>query len=133
MESEGTFARQGKGGYARVLIEIDLQAPHSIVEVALNDDEWNNQLHRGNFDDWFKGAIYGVRFALRVAGISTAAVRIKRIVGLEVDSNPTNIAAAAADAVWKAVEFDVPPEVTNKIIQAVLEAWKCSCQLQPFD
>ncbi len=69
---------------------------------------------------------------MRLANIQAASVQIRRIVGLEVDSNPTNIAAAAADAVWQAVEFDVPQEVMNRINRAVLEGCKGSYQLHLF-
>ncbi len=133
MKSEGTFAKYGKGGYARVLIEIVLGGEVLSVEIMLNDDEWNNQLRTGDFDYWLEGAVYGVQFALRVAGVTAASVEIKRIVGLMVDTIPTNIAAAAADAVWKAINFDVPKQITHNINQAVLIGWKNPHVLQKFD
>lgn len=135
MESTGIYAKYGKekfGGYARVLLEIELGGEHSSVEVVLNDDEWNNQLRGSNYSDWLEGAIYGVEFALLLAGICGASVEIKMIAGLDTDSSPTNIAAAAADAVWKAVGFHVPNEITQQINQAVLAGWEPPCQLRKF-
>ncbi|WP_105484097.1 hypothetical protein [Abditibacterium utsteinense] len=83
---------------------------------------------------WLEGAVYGVEFALRLAEVSSAFVRVVRAIGVEVDTTSTNVAAAAADAVWKAVKFEVPEKVTDKIRQAVLVEWNHMKQgLQKFD
>ena len=115
-----------------MLLDIDLSANTLSVEIALNDDKWNDQLRAHNYADWLAGAMYGAKFALRLAGVS-AAVKIRRIVGTNVDTNPANIAAATADAVWKAVGFEIPQAIMKRISQAVLEGWELPTPTVDFD
>lgn len=134
MRSKGVFIKSGKGGMARVELKIDLEASTPGVTVELNENVWNAEIKKGAFPDWIEGAVYGAEFALRLAEISSASVRIVVIAGLLTDSTATNVAAAAANAVWNAVNFEVPQEVTDRINQAVLVEWNDWNQpVQSFD
>lgn len=72
-------------------------------------------------DDWKAGATAGVLFALDAAGVSDAQVVVTRISGLETDTNPSAVGAAAAFAVWRALAC-APPEDTLKRIEDVVRA-----------
>ena len=120
---EGTFSKYAVG-YSRVLIEIETDCAERLIKIDLDkEDEWNQQLFQGKFDDWFEGAIYGANFALDTAKVSNAVIKIKRIVGQTVDTNATTVASATAKAVWKAVDF-APPELLIKNIEEInKKAW----------
>jgi hypothetical protein len=68
-----------------------------------------------------QGALYGVRFALRVANTLPCTVRITELRGEPECTNATVVAAASAYAVWAAVGFEPPPEVHGRV-QAEVEA-----------
>jgi len=119
---EGEFAKY-RSGYARVLIEFETDSKSTLVEIDLDkNDQWNKQLFEGNFNNWLEGAIYGAKFGLEIADISNVHIKIKRIVGQIVDTNSTTIAAATANAVWKAVSFEPSDSLTNHIEEIVAKS-----------
>jgi hypothetical protein len=75
------------------------------------------------YAEWKAGAVAGVGFALRVAGARDCGVRVVLIEGMTSDTNATIVAAAAARAVWRALEFTPPSEVVATIDAEVLGSW----------
>jgi hypothetical protein len=120
---ECTFKRYGKGGYARVTLDIDFESTEFCFSVQLNDDEWNDQLKKGNFNSWFEGVESGVKYALKTLGSTKAKVVLRKIVGLIVDTNYMNIAVASANAVWEAYGFKPSEEMINCMNTLVLKSW----------
>jgi hypothetical protein len=81
------------------------------------------------YEDWKQGAVLGVAFALWTAGNTDSAVTITKIEGMTSDSNATIIAAAAMDAVWKALSFTPEPALTTQIEQSVVASWSLPSNL----
>lgn len=125
--AEGKYAKFSKGGYARVLLEVERPSPQPSVHVELDDHEWNDQLRGGRFADWIAAARYGAEFGLRIADVTDARVTVRRIVALLVDATSTTIAAAAADAVWRATEFTPAHSLRERI-----EATACAGAKEPW-
>lgn len=117
---EGRFAKH-LIGLARVLIEFEINMKETSIEIDLDiSDEWNNQFLRGDFKDWFEGAIYGANYGLETAKVPNAKITIIRIIGQCADTTPTTVAAATAFAVWKAVNFQ-PSNSLVKLIEEMVE------------
>ncbi|WP_437975735.1 hypothetical protein WMF11_49290 [Sorangium sp. So ce295] len=60
------------------------------------------------YDDWKRGAAAGVRFAFRLLGSAPRPVTVTRIEGLSTDTSPAAVGAAAALAVFNALEAATP-------------------------
>jgi len=58
-----------------------------------------------------------------VSGTVGQRVEILSIEGVSTDTNASTIAAAAALAVWRALDFTPPPEVFERIDQVILRGW----------
>jgi hypothetical protein len=130
---EGRFLvqRGGKGFAARVSIAFERAPGTPRLELACTGPGvWRGQ---GSLDDvgphdhlaWQAGARLGAAFALRIAGLAGAGVRIIKIVGMTTDTNPTIVAAAAARAVWAAAGFTPPAGLLARFEAQVFS----SCQL----
>jgi hypothetical protein len=66
-----------------------------------------------------------VAFALSVAGDPAVRVVITKIEGLSgTDTNPTIVGAAAALAMWRALGFEPPSEVIERLEAVVFESWR---------
>lgn len=71
---------------------------------------------------WEEAVAHGVRYALGVARALPCGVRIAEVCGDPAHSRPTLFAAAAAQAVWEALEYEPPPEVTGWVRACVEES-----------
>jgi hypothetical protein len=119
MKSEkGEFRGGRRGGYARVHLEADLTEDRLEVVVDLDSHGWNNQIREGSFGDWEEGTVYGVRYGIETAGIRSGYWRIRRIVGLIVDTTPMFLAFAAAQAVWKIVGYSPSEDHIRQMTEA---------------
>jgi len=113
---------------ANVEIEILPAVDGPFITVATDGSGWIAQGYieeagKNGYLSWKAGAVAGVEFALQVCGNPRYAVAIRKIEGMQTDTNPTVVAAAAADAVWKALGFQPPEEVTACIEQKVFSSW----------
>lgn len=75
------------------------------------------------YDDWKAGTIAGIEYALRVCAAPPCHVVITKIEGLTTDTNPTIVAAAAIDGIWKAFGFHPTDELKTNIEQLVFNSW----------
>ncbi len=91
--------------YAEVAVTVDARA--SGIDLCCAGEGWQGQGGREDasavgYDLWKKGAVAGIEHALRVAGRAHCHVRIS---GMSSDTNPACVAAAAVDAVWRALGY----------------------------
>lgn len=131
----GRFTRQtqGKGYAAVVTLTIDLSATDKHVSVECHGRGFYSQgyieeVPEQGYDNWKQGAVVGVNYALDVAGIGPCHVMITKIEGLTTDTNPTVVAVAAMDAVWKGLDFTPPADIDTSVKAAALASWN-----QPYD
>lgn len=131
MISRGLFARQLKVGgcYGAVEVEIDLHSFVTSISVQTHGDGFRSQgyieeVPAQGYEDWKQGAVLGVAFALWTAKQRECGVVITKIEGLTSDTNPTIIAAAAMDAIWKAIEYTPESTLTSQILQNILMSWE---------
>lgn len=61
---------------------------------------------------------------MEVAARSDCGVTIVRILGMTTDTNPTIVAAAAADATWNALGFAPRASVRQRVESVVLRSWE---------
>lgn len=99
-----------------VTVELDWNALEPSIDVLPDIDLGTVDV---NFAAWAEGAVYGVRFALESSNALPCAARIRQILGDCETTNATVVAAAAAHAIWEAIEFEPPPDVTARIEGAV--------------
>ena len=106
---------------ARVSVELDWDAMEPGVEVR-----FAHRADGGPEPDvlavWERSVVHGVRFALKVARSLPCAVRVTELCGDPAHTRPTLIAAAAAQAVWEALEFEPPPAVRAAVVAWVEES-----------
>lgn len=126
----GTYRRvhNGLSFLAQVTVELDPKAVEPTIRLDCHGEGWVAQgyeeiVPRVGYDDWKRGAIAGVYFALKCAGQSHLGVTITSISGMTTDTNPTVLAAAAADAVWKALAFTPPADIANRLEALVASSW----------
>ncbi len=126
----GKFVRQhnSKGYGARVEVDIEEYPPQPYVRVQTSGWESPRQgdvfdVPATGFDDWKQGAIEGVTYALKVGDQQHCGVTITHIVGLITDTNPTVVAAAAMDAVWKALSIEPPRDIMARVQDMVFQSW----------
>lgn len=131
IQSEGRFLRQhqGKSYAARVWIEVDTAPPMPYVMVDCRGTGWGgsqgdlDDVSATGYEDWKVGACQGASFALGVASCVDVGVTIVRILGSIVDTNPVVVAAAAADAVWKALSFEPSGRLRKSLESLVFQSW----------
>lgn len=124
------FARQlnGRGCFGAVEVEIQPNSGPMSIAVQTHGEGFHSQgyiedVPEQGYESWKQGAVLGVAFALWTMGYRSCAVRVTKIEGLTSDTNPTIIAAAAMDAVWKALAFTPDPTTKAQIEQSVVESW----------
>jgi len=71
---------------------------------------------------WEQGVVAGVRYALGVARALPCAVRVTELAGDVGITTPTVMGAAAATAVWEALEFEPAREVRDQVGRWVEES-----------
>lgn len=77
------------------------------------------------YDDWKQGAIIGIRFAMRrIHAAQPHTISVKEIIGQDVDTNPTIVAAAAIDGVWKRFGYQPSQAEWQAIEKIVFESWQ---------
>lgn len=99
---------------ARVTVELDWDTLEPEVTLAVGE-----LAEAGRRAAWEKGAVYGVGFALEAANALPCSVRITEIAGAGVETTPTVVAAAAAEAIWLAIGFAPPADVRARIARSV--------------
>ena len=127
---EGRFARYkiDKPYAAVVEVELNSTAEGPFVVVQTDGEGWTGQgaiesVPRIGYDNWKAGAVAGAQYALQACGNPTYAVVIRSIRGMQTDTNPTVVAAAAINAVWKALAFQPSDAVIACIEQKVFSSW----------
>lgn len=137
-EVEGRFARQkdGAGYAARVLIALQTDSKVPGITFCCAGEGWFAQGYledatADGYNDWKAGAKAGIEFALQVVQVSDVRVVVKRITGMTTDTNPTIVAAAAAKAVWSALDFEAPENVTQRMENLVFSSWQRSHDAVP--
>lgn len=129
--------RAGVGFAAHVTICLERGHVGPAIELACTGPGgWHGQ---GSLEEvaanghlsWQAGARLGAAFALRIAGLTDARVRITKIVGMTTDTNPTIVAAAAARAVWAAAGFVPAAELLARFEAQVFASWQIDCEALP--
>ncbi len=133
--STGRFTRQshGKGYGAVVTLTIDSAATETHISLDCHGQSFRSQgyiedVPEQGYDDWKQGAVAGVDYALKVAGLEPCGVVITKIEGLTTDTNPTIVAVAAMDAIWKGMGATPPADIDAYVKAAALDSWN-----QPYD
>lgn len=98
---------------ARVTVELDWDALEPGVAIELADGSPGGDER----DAWERGAMHGVQFALDTSRALPCVVRVTEICADASCSGATVVAAAAACAVWEALEV-TPPEAALQRIDA---------------
>ena len=131
--------RKGLGYFAEVALDVERAALQPGVEFRLDGSGWLGQgiveeVPGHGYDDWRDGARAGIAFALREAGATDARVCVHAIRGMTTDTNPWIVAAAAANAVWTALDFEPTPEVVARVDARVFASWSAPRDAVPsFD
>ena len=73
------------------------------------------------YDQWVRGVIYGVQFAITHVSSMPCVVKVVEIRG-DASTTPTLVAAAAASAVWDALSIEVTRDVHEAIRASVAES-----------
>ena len=103
----------------RVTVELDWNTLDSGVLMCAAVGYGAPELGAREWSSWEKGALYGVRFGLNLANSLPCAVRITGVEGESSHTNPTVVAAAAAYAVWEALDYEPPKEIHDRICAEV--------------
>lgn len=128
--TEGRF-RRVHGGFPHCgIVELSVEPSDSPTDISVqcSGAGWIRQgsledASADGYDDWKRGAVRGVEFALTVAD-QRAVVVIRRITGMITDTNPSIVAGAAALAIWDALEFTSDETVITTMESVVFRGWK---------
>ncbi len=125
---EGKFLRQrNSGGYvARVKMAIEESTTVTEVRVAWMSVDLNEASPSlANYEDWKQGAMIGINYALRKMNlVKQYAISVIEIIGQDVDTNPTIVAAAAIDGVWKGMNYTPTQTEWESIEEVVYKSWQ---------
>ena len=125
-EKEGRFiARNEKHTYGgRVLIEVKINsALIEKIDTAL--------VAKVGYEDWIAGVREGIEFALATINMPSISIQVTRILGQDMDTNPSILAAAGADAVWRSLNF-TPTDTQRKFIELVaFDSWSRDYKFVP--
>ena len=128
--SAGKFTHYKNSKSYAATVELELSPSSNGTSITVQTDGqgftrqgYIEEASRNGYPHWKKGAVAGVEYALRVCGNPQYVVVITRIRGAHTDTNPTIVAAAAMNAVWKALSFQPPEELISCIEQKVLNSW----------
>jgi len=83
------------------------------------------------YEDWKAGAIEGAVYALRLAGRLRCGLVISKIIGLAGDTTAAAVGAAAANAVWAALDFRPPTAVVRRLEDDVLGVYLVFQDIEP--
>ena len=99
---------------ARVSVELNWSAPDPVIEVVIESAGLHapSPLERAA---WEHAVVQGVRHALNVVGGVPCGVRVTELGGDPRHVKPTMMGAAAAQAVWEALEFEPPSRELHKL------------------
>ncbi|HEX2913949.1 MAG TPA: hypothetical protein VH186_24305 [Chloroflexia bacterium] len=129
INSTGVFVRQSKVGYfARVEIQVETGVEKTYFEIRCKGNGFRGQgyieeVPENGYEDWKFGAIIVLNYALRKLDSPICKVTVIKIEGLTSDTNPTIVAAAAINALWKAYNYVPNIELQNYIEEEVLRSW----------
>ncbi len=106
---------------ARVAVELDWDAlePGVVVRFA---PRGRSAPSSDVLAVWEQSVVHGVRYALAVARALPCGVLVSELCGDPEYTRPTVIAAAAAQAVWEALEIEPPAEVMARLQALVVES-----------
>lgn len=115
--------------FAKVEVTVDAAAEASIEFLRLAPGEVYDADAVGvpapgyaiGYDEWTVGARLGVEFALDSSRVGPVSVVVRRIIGTAVDTTVGAVAAAAAIAVWTALEHTAGDDATERLQRCVLE------------
>ncbi|QDT10523.1 hypothetical protein [Planctomycetes bacterium K23_9] len=122
-DGTGVFHGPKSIGYARVHVRCTESPRDFAVTLALDDDEWNNQLRDGGFSDWTDAALAGLEHALRLSGNAHGQWAVIRVVGLVSDTIPRYIAHASALAAWDSVGYHAETEELESLLNWTVESF----------
>jgi hypothetical protein len=129
-KGEGKFHKYYKlPYYALIRLEVETDCDETRITTDCHGQGFYSQgyieeVPADGYDSWKDEAISGVVFALEVADVQKAEVTITHIEGLSTDTNPTIVAAAAARALWNALEISVSNETEKNLENYVLQSWQ---------
>jgi hypothetical protein len=106
---------------ARVSVELDWDSLEPAIEVRFTQQRGPSP-SADVVAVWEQSVVHGVRYALKVARALPCTVRVTKLCGDPAHSLPTLMAAAAATAVWEALEYEPPPEVRARLQELVTES-----------
>ena len=105
----------------RVGVEIDWDALEPGVAVDLVEAGAGAPVGSEDYERWVRGAIYGVRFAITETNSMPCVVRLVELAVGE-GTTATQVAAAAALAVWEAIGVELEGGVLARIHRRVVES-----------
>lgn len=134
---EGKFLRQrNSGGYvARVKMAIEESTTATLVKVEwMSVDVKEASPSLANYEDWKQGALIGINYALnRIRVAKQYTITVIEIIGQDVDTNPTIVAAAAIDGVWKGMNYTPTQTEWDAIEEVVFGSWQKSAYHLPTE
>lgn len=106
---------------ARVSVELDWDSFEPAIEVRFAQP-CGGPIAEDVLAVWEQSVTHGVRYALQVARALPCTVRVTELCGDAAHSCPTLMAAAAATAVWEALEYQPPIAVSERMQQLVAQS-----------
>lgn len=137
IEIEGNFFRykKGKPYGASVTIQFESTSDRAYIFFQCSESGWGGtqgsweEATAQGYQDWKAAAKVGIEYALRQANQTQTGIIVTRILGRDgTDTNPTIVAAAAAYAVWNAIDFRPSKEEEHRLHEIVFDSWN-----QPLD
>jgi hypothetical protein len=139
-KGEGKFLRQtNKAGYI-AFVKLEVESEWNGLEIitdchgkGFTSQGYIEEVPANGYDDWKRGAVNGVKFALEAINKHNTKVVITHIEGLTTDTNPTIVSAAAARALWNALGISVPEKTEKNLQVHVLQSWSNDPSFVPED
>jgi hypothetical protein len=127
LHRQGKFLRfvERRPLVARVTVGIDTATPEPYIRVtccgcgSLGFAQLREAPSDG-CEDWKAGAIEGAVYALRLAGRLRCGLVISKIIGLTGNTTPAAVAAAAAEAVWAALDYHPSTAIVRRLEDEVV-------------
>jgi hypothetical protein len=139
LTSVGRFAKVKNGLSHDAVVEVEIETPSSTTYISLNckgqgyaGQGYIEVVPKIGYESWKMGAIVGINFAIRICNPPPCKINVTKIEGLTTDTNPTVVAAAAMDALWKAFKFEPTLETKTYIENTVFNSWLLPLDAIPY-
>jgi hypothetical protein len=121
--------KNGLPHVAHVVLEVEGSSAGPGIEFTCSGRGFTSQgyieeVPAVGYDDWKDGARVGVSFALSAADKANCRVVVSKIEGLTTDTNPTIVAYAAAQAVWRSLDFVPAKDIIDRMEAIVFSSWE---------